>query len=97
MSLYQWQKEALKRFARAAYFALVVDCGLGKTLAAILIAKEKNLPTLAIAPGNSLCAQWKGEILKAAGPDEDVWVYSRVEETKRGDAYREEFIAWLNG
>jgi superfamily II DNA or RNA helicase len=97
MNLYQWQKEALARFARAAYFALVVDCGLGKTLAAILIAEQKKLPTMVIAPGNSLCAQWADEIHKVAGPDEDVWVYSRTGETKRGDAYREEFLAWLNG
>jgi superfamily II DNA or RNA helicase len=97
MNLYHWQTEALARFARAAYFALVVDCGLGKTLAAILIAKQKKLPTLVITPGNSLCNQWKAEIRKALGPDEDVWVYSRTEETRRGEAYREEFIKWLYG
>jgi superfamily II DNA or RNA helicase len=101
MTLYQWQQEALARFARAAYFALVVDCGLGKTLAAIAIAKEKRRSTLVITPGHDLCVQWRDEILSAAGSDEgeieDVWVYSRTEETKRGEAYREEFIAWLNG
>jgi superfamily II DNA or RNA helicase len=95
VNLYQWQKEALERFSRAAYFALVVDCGLGKTVAAALIAHSKNRPTLVIAPGNSLCAQWKAEIRKALGPDEDVWVYSRTEETKRGEDYRKEFATWL--
>jgi superfamily II DNA or RNA helicase len=96
-SLYRWQKEALDRFARAAYFALVVDCGLGKTLAAIHIALRKQRPNLVIAPGHNLCVQWKAEIEKVVWPDEDVWVHSRAEETRRGEAYREEFTAWLNG
>jgi superfamily II DNA or RNA helicase len=95
LELYKWQKDAVARFARAAYFALVVDCGLGKTAAAILVALKKKRPVMVVAPGKLLCDQWKEEILKIAGSEEDVRVYSRAEETKRGDAYRDELEAWL--
>jgi superfamily II DNA or RNA helicase len=95
MKLYKWQESAVARFARAAYFALVVDCGLGKTITAIRIALQKGRPVLVIAPGHSLCAQWREEILKAAGPDEDVWVHSRAEETKGGERHREAFSKWI--
>jgi superfamily II DNA or RNA helicase len=64
-------------------------------VAAILVALQKKLPVIVIAPGNTLCEQWKDEILQIS-EDEDVWVYSRTEETKRGDAYREEFEEWLS-
>lgn len=97
MKLYQWQKEAVARFARAAYFALAVDCGLGKTAAAIRIALAKKRPVLIIAPGKTLCEQWKREIAAVAGPDEEIWTHSRTEETRRGDAYRNAFSLWLSG
>jgi superfamily II DNA or RNA helicase len=96
LRLYEWQKEALARFARAAYFALVVDCGLGKTIAAIQIALAKKLPVLVIAPGNNLCKQWREEILRVAGPDEEVWVHNRSEETRGGERYRKELEQWLS-
>jgi superfamily II DNA or RNA helicase len=92
---YNWQNTALTRFVRAAYFALVVDCGCGKTFAGIKIALGKMLPTIVIAPGHTLCAQWKEEILQVAGPDENVWVYDRNEERKKGVHYEEEFARWL--
>jgi superfamily II DNA or RNA helicase len=96
IKLYEWQKSAIARFARAAYFALVVDCGLGKTIAAIQIALRKKLPTLVIAPGHTLCNQWRDEILRVVGPDEQVWVHSKPEETKNVEKYREEFAQWLS-
>jgi superfamily II DNA or RNA helicase len=83
------------RFARSVYFSIVADCGVGKTLAAIRIALFKKMPVIVIAPTHRLCAQWKEAILKDAGPDEDVWVYSRPEETKQGDYYKEAFETWL--
>jgi superfamily II DNA or RNA helicase len=92
---YKWQETALARFARAAYFAIVADCGCGKTLAAIRIALTKKMPVIVIAPGHRLCEQWKNDILQDAGPDEDVWVYSRPEETKQGERYKEAFEKWL--
>jgi superfamily II DNA or RNA helicase len=92
---YSWQNTALARFVRAAYFAIVADCGVGKTLAAIRIALAKKMPVIVIAPTHRLCEQWKNDILQNAGPDEEVWVYSRPEETKQGDYYREAFETWL--
>jgi superfamily II DNA or RNA helicase len=93
---YRWQREAFGRFVRAVYFALIVDCGCGKTLAAIMIALAKGLPVVVIAPGHRLCAQWAREIRKASG-DEEVWVYDRNEEREGGEAYREKFEGWLSG
>jgi superfamily II DNA or RNA helicase len=92
---YKWQSTALARFARAVYFAIVADCGCGKTLAAIRIALTKKMPVIVIAPTHRLCEQWKKDILKDAGADEDVWVYSRPEETAQGEHYRETFETWL--
>jgi len=95
MKLYKWQESAVARFVRAAYFALVVDCGCGKTLAGIKIALGKMLPTIVIAPGHRLCEQWKKEIQEAEDGEADVWVYDRNEERKQGDYYRERFLEWL--
>jgi superfamily II DNA or RNA helicase len=92
---YNWQDNAFVRFVRAVYFAIVADCGCGKTFAAIKIALGKMMPVIVIAPTHRLCEQWKDDILLDAGPDEEVWVYARPEETKRGEYYKEEFEAWL--
>jgi superfamily II DNA or RNA helicase len=97
MKSYQWQDTAFARFAKAVYFALVVDCGCGKTFAAISIALFKRLPVIVIAPGHNLCSQWRNEIKKIAGDGEDVWVYNRAEERKQGAYYQERFLAWLKG
>jgi superfamily II DNA or RNA helicase len=92
---YNWQNTAAARFVRAVYFAIVADCGCGKTLAAILIALAKKMPVIVIAPTHRLCEQWKNDILQDAGPDEDVWVYDKPTETKQGEYYREAFESWL--
>jgi superfamily II DNA or RNA helicase len=92
---YNWQNTAVARFVRAAYFAIVADCGVGKTLAAILIALAKNMPVIVIAPTHRLCEQWKKDILQDAGPDEEVWVYDKPAETKQGERYKEAFEQWL--
>jgi superfamily II DNA or RNA helicase len=92
---YKWQDTALARFVRAAYFAIVADCGVGKTLAAIRIAVAKNMPVIVITSTHRLCEQWKNDILQDTGPDEDVWVYDKPTETKQGNSYRAAFEAWL--
>jgi superfamily II DNA or RNA helicase len=92
---YNWQNTALARFVRAAYFAIVAECGCGKTLAAILIALGKKMPVIVIAPTHRLCEQWKNDILQSAGPDEEVWVYDKPTETKQGKYYKEAFETWL--
>jgi superfamily II DNA or RNA helicase len=92
---WQWQMAAKATCAARSIISLVVDCGCGKTLAAILIALEKMMPVIIIAPGHRLCEQWKDDIKEAVGEDADVWVYSRPEETKQGEYYRERFDQWL--
>jgi len=69
--------------------------GCGKTLAGILIALKKAMPVIVIAPTHRLCEQWKKEIEEFAGEEADVWVYSKPEETKQGESYRERFVKWL--
>jgi superfamily II DNA or RNA helicase len=91
-----WQLAAKTRFAAQEIISLVVDCGCGKTFAAILIALAKMMPTVVIAPTHRLCEQWKEEIEETLGDEADVWVYSQPEETKQGDYYRERFETWLS-
>jgi superfamily II DNA or RNA helicase len=88
-----WQLQAVGWAARQI-ISLVVDCGCGKTLAAILIALAKNKPVIVIAPGHRLCAQWK-EAIEESDEGADVWLYSKPEETKQGDYYKERFEMWL--
>jgi len=92
---YMWQLQAAVTGAAAKIIALVVDCGGGKTLAAILIALIKKLPVIVIAPTHRLCEQWKNDILDIMDDDADVWVYSKPDETKQGDQYRKRFEEWL--
>jgi superfamily II DNA or RNA helicase len=90
-----WQIEAAAWGAAREIMSLVVDCGCGKTLAAIMIALKKALPVIVIAPTHTLCNQWKADIEEALGDGADVWVYNKNEETRKKDAYRERFTAWL--
>jgi superfamily II DNA or RNA helicase len=53
------------------------------------------MPVIIIAPGHRLCEQWKRDIKEAAGPEADVWLYSKPEETKQGEYYKDQFTAWL--
>ena len=92
---YTWQAEAALKGAAREFIALVVDCGCGKTLAGILIALKKKMPTIVIAPTHQLCAQWKEDIKEVIGDDADVWVYSKPEEAKDKEGYKERFIKWL--
>jgi len=92
---YAWQLQAATTGAVREIIALAVDCSCGKTLAAILIAIKKQMPTIVIAPTHSLCNQWKNDLIYELGDEADVWVYNRSEETKQGDYYRERFTKWL--
>ena len=67
------QAKATKRFSPARFFALLFDCGTGKTRTAIKIALKKQKPVLVIAPKN-LCRQWRDQIHEIAGKDEEVLV-----------------------
>jgi len=88
-----WQLQAAAQAARNI-ISLVVDCGCGKTLAAILIALAKNKPVIVIAPGHRLCSQWK-DAIEESDDNADVWLYSKPEETKQGAKYQERFERWL--
>jgi superfamily II DNA or RNA helicase len=92
---YAWQLQAAAEGAVRKIISLAVDCSCGKTLAVILIAIKKQMPTIVIAPTHSLCAQWKNDLIEELGDEADVWVYSRSEEVKQGERYKEKFMAWL--
>jgi superfamily II DNA or RNA helicase len=92
---WRWQAAAAAWGAAREIMAIVADCGVGKSFAAILIALAKRRPVIIIAPGHRLCDQWSKDIKRDAGPEEDVWVYDRNEETREGDRYRERFLKWL--
>ena len=88
-----WQLQAAGWAARNI-ISLVVDCGCGKTLAAIMIALIKQKPVIVIAPTHRLCDQWR-EAIKESDNNADVWLYSKPEETKQGEYYRKRFETWL--
>jgi superfamily II DNA or RNA helicase len=90
-----WQLEAAARGATAQILALVVDCGCGKTLAAILIALKKMLPTIVIAPTHRLCEQWETELKDELGDEADVWVFNQNDMTREKEQYKERFEKWL--
>jgi superfamily II DNA or RNA helicase len=90
-----WQLEAAARGAAAHILALVVDCGCGKTLAAILIALKKKLPTIIIAPTHRLCEQWEAELKDELGNEADVWVFNQNDMTREKERYKERFEQWL--
>ena len=92
---WSWQVQAVVNYSAREIMSLVVDCGCGKTLVAIMIALAKQMPVIVIAPGHRLCEQWKDEITDTLGDAADVWVYSRPEETKQGEHYKEQFEQWL--
>lgn len=92
----EYQKTAFERFKDALFFCLNLDCGLGKTFVATMIAKHKSLPTLIIAPAN-LCKQWREELIEAGVRPEDIFIASRPEETADHDGYWARFNAWLEG
>ena len=95
MADYNWQVKAVARHAKEKISAIVAGCGAGKTRADIRIALAKKLPVIVIAPGETLCRQWKDDILEIAGPDQKVWLYRKKEETKEGPAYLKRFVEWL--
>lgn len=96
MKSYTWQESAVRLFETAKRFCIWADCGCGKTLAAILIALKKALPVIIIAPGHTLCNQWKKELIETGAAEEkDVWVYDRNEERRQGAAYEAAYRAWV--
>ena len=93
--LYNWQKKAVALFKNVSFGMLNICCGGGKTLAALQLAQEKELPVIIIAPGHHLCEQWV-KALKEEDPEADIWVHNRPKETKEGQKYRDAFVAWLS-
>ena len=92
MSDWKHQIQAKKRFSPAKFFALLFDCGTGKTRTAIRIAEEKELPVLVIAPKN-LCNQWRDQIKDLVGEEEDVLVVRAAQlKTKRFAARLDSFL-----
>jgi superfamily II DNA or RNA helicase len=92
--LRSYQKTALERFGDAFFFCLNFACGLGKTLTAALIAQHKGLPTMVIAP-NSLCEQWRDELIELGVDPQDIFIANAPEEHKDPEGYAKKFDAWL--
>ena len=93
---YSWQLKAAAIGAAREFISFVASCGCGKTLAAILLAVRKQMPTIIVAPTHDLCADWRDALKEELGEDADVWVYSRPEEVKEGEEkYRQRFEEWL--
>ena len=94
MGDYAWQVKAVDRFKSTVIAAIVAACGTGKTRAYIKLALAKNLPTIIIAPKN-ICRQIESDIHEIAGAGQEVWRYDQVEETKKKDAYLDNYYKWL--
>lgn len=92
--LRQYQRQAFARFADLSFFCLNFACGLGKTLTAAAIAQHKKMPTMVIAP-NSLCEQWRDELIEMGVDPADIFIASAPEEHKNPDAYAAKFKEWL--
>lgn len=86
--LWAHQKYAVEKFKDKDFFGLLFDMGTGKTLTAIKIAEEKELPVLIIAP-NVICEQWKKEIEKYSEKEWEVVVMTS--KTKKTKKFKEDF------
>jgi superfamily II DNA or RNA helicase len=92
--LRSYQSKAFARFADALFFCLNFACGLGKTFTAAVIAEHKKMPTIVIAP-NTLCGQWRDELIEMGVDPEDIFIASAPEENKNPEAYAAKFKLWL--
>jgi len=79
-ALHPYQRKAVDFVIKKETAFLAMDMGLGKTLVALLAAKQLNLPALVIAPINPMYSTWPEEIEKweldltwdiLHGPDKD--------------------------
>lgn len=89
-----YQRQAFARFSDSLFFCLNFACGLGKTLTASFIAQHRKMPTMVIAP-NSLCEQWRDELIEMGVDPADIFIASAPEEHRNPEAYSRKFAAWL--
>lgn len=88
IKLWSHQQYALDKYKDKSFFGLLFSCGLGKTITALSIAKEKERPLLVIAP-NTLCKQWEEDI-KANFPE---WsVLTCTSKTKKTKKFKDDFV-----
>lgn len=88
IKLWNHQQYALDKYKDKPFFGLLFSCGLGKTITALSIAKEKERPLLVIAP-NTLCKQWEEDI-KANFPE---WsVLTCTSKTKKTKKFKDDFV-----
>ena len=92
---YRWQDIAIWVCSKLKAFALSVECGCGKTTAAIRIALVKNLPVLVITP-NRLMDQWREEIILCGEDAANVRVHRDPEKGKEQEYYSE-IREWITG
>lgn len=74
---YPYQQKAIEAFASSgSHGTIVLPCGAGKTIVALLAMARLSTRTLVITSGREACTQWKREMLrKTSLRDEDVCVY----------------------
>ena len=94
--LWKHQQLALAKYKDREYFGLLFPCGTGKTLTAIAIAEEKQMPTLIIAP-NALCQQWAESLADKEQTDEDWEVVVCTSKTKKTKKFQRDFEELLKG
>lgn len=82
MKSWKHQDVAFDRFKDSDVFALLFDCGTGKTRTAIKIAEHKEMPTIVIAPKN-LCLQWKDAIMEHGDKEADIFVFDNKNKKKK--------------
>jgi len=92
---YKWQLEARRRFKDAIAFMLNICCGGGKSLAATMIAQDKQMPVLIIAPKNLCEETWRTELLENGVAEEDIFVFDQPTYSKNKEAYERSFEQWL--
>jgi DNA excision repair protein ERCC-3 len=69
---YPYQDQAAAAFARAGGHGVVVlPCGAGKTIVAMLAVHALQTQTLIITTGREACSQWRRELLHKTNLDED--------------------------
>lgn len=69
---YPYQEQAAAAFAQAGgHGVIVLPCGAGKTIVAMLAVRALQTQTLVITTGREACSQWRRELLHKTNLSED--------------------------
>lgn len=93
-NMYDHQKKAVERFKDSCATMLAFDCGTGKTLTAIALAKAKKKTTLIIAP-KAILNVWEKELLDCNVCESDIWIHDNSKYRRDRRKYIRRFIEWI--